>query len=169
MYLFPKTTVKTEAELKQLLAFVDKLADKDMQNLLIWGIEGKHYKMENGAPVRIDDKLFDDEIGTNLFQVRIDGGSLAMKGKLPPIEEKLEALRKKNEQIAVPNMIEPFVSTTQTEKGGQLEKIISDAQVKFVMGNIDETGWTKAIEDWRKNGGDKIIEEYNAEYAKAKK
>jgi putative aldouronate transport system substrate-binding protein len=169
MFMFPKSTVKTEAELKQLLGFMDKLADTKMQDLFTWGIEDTHFKMDGGSPVRLDEKLYNDEIGTNLYQMRIDDGSLAMKGNLTPIAEKLLTLRKKNDQIAVPNLQDSLVSTTQTEKGGQLDKIISDAQTKFIMGNIDEQGWNKAIEEWRKNGGDKIIQEYNTEYAKSKK
>jgi hypothetical protein len=36
------------------------------------------------------------------------------------------------------------------------------------MGTIDMAGWKKAVAQWRKLGGDKIIQEYGEEYAKLK-
>jgi putative aldouronate transport system substrate-binding protein len=38
VFMIPKTSVKTEAELKQVLAFIDKLGDEKVQTLMNWGI-----------------------------------------------------------------------------------------------------------------------------------
>ncbi|WP_240416210.1 hypothetical protein [Paenibacillus periandrae] len=51
----------------------------------------------------------------------------------------------------------------------ELATAIDDAKTKFIYGKIDEAGWNKAIEEWRKNGGDKIMEEYAENFAKSKK
>jgi putative aldouronate transport system substrate-binding protein len=58
------------------------------------------------------------------------------------------------------------VSETQTTKGTELKPLIDDARTKFILGKLDEAGWKQAIEQWRKAGGDKVIEEFSAQYAK---
>ena len=69
----------------------------------------------------------------------------------------------------VPNVALTMNSKTYSEKGGELDTLIRDAQTKFIMGKIDEAGWQAEVDKWRKAGGDKMIEEYTAEYAKQKK
>jgi putative aldouronate transport system substrate-binding protein len=59
-------------------------------------------------------------------------------------------------------------SKTYSEKGEELDTMIRDAQTKFIMGKIDEAGWQSEMENWRRAGGDKLMEEYTAEYAKRK-
>ncbi|TBL80750.1 extracellular solute-binding protein [Paenibacillus thalictri] len=168
IFTFPKTNIKSEAQLKQILAVYDKLMDEKIQNLFDWGIEGKHYKMDNGKPVRLDEKLYSNDY-TPMMQLRIDDGSLAMKGTLSPEVEKYLGLFKKNDadaNVMVSSSVGPLISQTDVEKGAQLAKGIGDAVTQYVMGKIGEPEVRAAIEQWRKNGGDKIIEEYAAEYAK---
>ena len=42
-WAIPKATVKTEAEMKKVLAFIDKLMDPKMATLLVKGVEGTHW------------------------------------------------------------------------------------------------------------------------------
>jgi putative aldouronate transport system substrate-binding protein len=37
------------------------------------------------------------------------------------------------------------------------------------MAQLDDAGFKKAVEDWRKAGGDKVIAEFTEEYNKAAK
>ncbi|MNC33072.1 Lipoprotein LipO precursor [compost metagenome] len=68
----------------------------------------------------------------------------------------------------VANAAEPFISQTWSEKGGELNKIITDSITKYVMdGNWDE--YMKAIDTWQQRGGTKVIEEYTAAYNAVKK
>src|SRR5690625_5202329 len=39
-YMFPKSAIKTEEELKEVLAFFDKMMTPEFANLVAWGIEG---------------------------------------------------------------------------------------------------------------------------------
>ena len=167
-YMFPKTSVKTEADLKQILGFMDKLADKKLQNLFEWGIEGKHYKVENSKPARTDGKAYETDINS-IYQIRFDDGSLVDAGEDAPIVRKYKQMFKDNASIAVANPAESFQSVTLAEKGSEITKIIQDARIKFIMGTIDEAGWNHALEQWKKSGGDKVIEEYTAQYLKLKK
>ncbi|MNI98578.1 Lipoprotein LipO precursor [compost metagenome] len=59
-----------------------------------------------------------------------------------------------------------LLSTTQAEKGTELQKLITDATYKFILGTIDEQGFAKEVDKWRKGGGDKIMEELNEQYQK---
>jgi putative aldouronate transport system substrate-binding protein len=167
-FTFPKINIKTETELKKVLGFMDKMSDKDMQNMFTWGIEGVHYKMENNKPSRIDPVKFTTDIASLDF-LRYDDGSQAMKGTLPPVVEKYKKMQADNMAIAVPNPVQALISTTFTEKGSELLKVINDARTKFIMGEINEAGWNLAIELWRKNGGDQVIQEYTDQYEKVNK
>jgi putative aldouronate transport system substrate-binding protein len=164
--MFPKSSVKTEAELKQILGFYDKMSDQKMLDLLGWGVEGKHYKLEDGKPVFIDQKLQDTEVGSSYLQLQIAKYTAKTTGKETPLMEKYGKMIKENESIAVNNPTNPLVSETQTTKGNELRPIIEDARTKYILGKIDEAGWKQAIEQWRKAGGDKVIEEFTAQYAK---
>ncbi|WP_165452673.1 extracellular solute-binding protein [Paenibacillus thalictri] len=166
VFMFPKSSVKSEAELKQILAFYDKLSDQSMLDLLGWGIEGRHYKMEDGKPVFIDQKLQDTEVGSNYLQLQVAKYTAKTTGKETPLMEKYNKMIRDNEAIAVNNPTNPLVSETQTTKGSELKQLIDDARTKFILGKMDEAGWKQTIEQWRNAGGDKVIEEFSAQYAK---
>ncbi|MNI15647.1 Lipoprotein LipO precursor [compost metagenome] len=90
-------------------------------------------------------------------------------GEDAPIVSKYKKMFKDNASIAVANPAESFQSATLAEKGSEITKIIQDARIKFIMGTLDEAGWNQAVEQWKKSGGDKVIEEYTAQYVKLKK
>ncbi|MGG1514563.1 extracellular solute-binding protein [Paenibacillus oryzisoli] len=166
MYMIPKTSVKTEAELKQILTYFDRISEKDTQNLMKYGIEGKQYTLENGAYKATTDPKIKAEINdSSQFMV--------MQNQVVSYGTELEKLTTKlfqdNATIAVANPAAPLISNTEVEKGKELSKIIEDATVKFIMGSIDEAGWKQAVEKWTQAGGSKVIEEINAEYAKNQK
>ncbi|KIL41435.1 hypothetical protein SD70_07285 [Gordoniibacillus kamchatkensis] len=164
-FMFPKTSIKTEEQLKQILNYMDKLADPDMQNLFVWGFEGVHYKLENGKPVRTDAQKYNTDVASYEF-MRFDDGSKAMKGTNSPILEKALRMQEENFPSAISNPVQALISKTNIERGSELSKIVGDATTKFIMGEIDEGGWNKAVEQWRKGGGDQMIKEYEEAYAK---
>jgi putative aldouronate transport system substrate-binding protein len=69
-----------------------------------------------------------------------------------------------NENYIVANPALTLKSTTYNERGGELEQIITDAQTKFIMGQVDEAGWKAEVERWRKSGGDQMAAEYKESY-----
>jgi putative aldouronate transport system substrate-binding protein len=169
MIMFPKSSVKTEADLKKVLAFFDKMTDQKMVDLLGWGIEGRHFKTENGKPTFIDQKLWDTESNSCFNQMVITRPTTKTPGEETALEKKRNVILPQSAKFAVINPINPLISATQNTKGVELTTAIDDAKTKFIYGKLDEAGWNKAIEDWRKNGGDKIIEEFAASFAKSKK
>ena len=82
--------------------------------------------------------------------------------------EKLSTeLFKDNATFAIQNPASPYISNTAIELGNELNKIIQDATVKFIMGTASEEDWNQAVDKWLQGGGSKIIEEINADYAKS--
>jgi putative aldouronate transport system substrate-binding protein len=170
--LFPKASVKSEKELKDILAFYDKLMSPEITNLINYGVENTHYTLVEGGKVsRVDDtKLLDRELKP-YTSLRIGGPSTIKMMELfytKPIQVKAEGLVKDNESFLIHDPTAPLFSKTYTEQATQLQEIIKDATYKFMLGSIDEAGFNKEVEKWRKEGGDKIIEEFNASYNESK-
>jgi putative aldouronate transport system substrate-binding protein len=169
--MFPKASVKSEAELKQLLGFIDKLSDKPMIDLLEWGIQGKHYDLKDGKAVRTNQTAYDNEVG---FPYKypletVPANNIKTPGEVAPIVQRQLEIENENNQYALADPTMVLISPTWTEKGQELMQILNDAKVKFVMGKIDENGWKAAVEQYKKAGGDKVAQEYAEAYAKAQK
>ncbi|RAV21270.1 extracellular solute-binding protein [Paenibacillus contaminans] len=167
LLMFPKSSVKTEQDLKNILAFFNKMTDKQMIDLTMLGVEGHTYTMENGMP-KVNSDLYNKEINP-LNQIMVKLGIFGPKPGDTPMETKWKGIVADNEKKGVSNPTAPLISQANVEKGAQLLKQVTDARGKFIMGELDEAGWQQAIETWRKNGGDQIIAEFTAEYAKINK
>lgn len=48
-----------------------------------------------------------------------------------------------------------------------MQKIMTDATYKYILGKTNLDGFQAAVKEWRKAGGDKIIAEYEAAYKAA--
>ncbi|AFC32576.1 family 1 extracellular solute-binding protein [Paenibacillus mucilaginosus 3016] len=170
-FVFPKSSVKSEEELKRLLAFFDKLLEPEMSTLLTRGLEGKHFKKtDDGKAEFLDLNLFNLEVKPfrdSLPSFEVTGKGLPLK--LDALQEKGWKVISDNLKNVVPNVALTLNSKTYVENGSELDTHIRDAQTKFIMGKLDEAGFQAEIEAWRKMGGDKVIEEFTAEYAKQKK
>ncbi len=169
-FLFPKKTVKNEEHLKKLLGYFDKLLDQEIIDLFKWGIKDLHYSLVDGVPQRSQEQvaLFEKD-ASGMDQLAIDTNIYPTPGVLNPLEKKI--LDQKNEMMkhTVANICVPYTSETNLERGAELDKIINDTIIKFVIGEIDEEGWNKEIEGWLKAGGEKVQEEYTLEYLNAHK
>jgi putative aldouronate transport system substrate-binding protein len=169
---FPKAAVKTEAELKGILTFYDKLMSPELTNLIYYGVEGKHYTLKDGkASVSEDSKLTDRDVKP--YQAMMIGGQ-STNGMLTGYfnyapKAKAEELIVDNNKILINDPTAPLDSKTYTEKGPRLQDVIKDATYNFIIGKIDEAGFQKEVDRWKKEGGDKIAEEYTAAYQKVKK
>ncbi|MFD0682261.1 MULTISPECIES: extracellular solute-binding protein [unclassified Paenibacillus] len=166
-YLVPKSSVKTEAELKQVLSFMDKLMDPEISTLLLRGIEGKHYvKTADNKTEYKDFTLWAKDVRTYADNLPVLEGYNVAPLKDIPLGEKATKIEMEGHKYAVPNPALSLVSAMYTERGKELDNMIQDAQTKFIMGKIDEAGWQSEIERWRKAGGDKVIKDYEEAFAK---
>jgi putative aldouronate transport system substrate-binding protein len=157
-----KGAIKNEEDLKKALQYYDDMCSEEMQNLFIYGIEGAHYNVEDGVKVPI----YKDDGTTMLLQDIGDIGQLlplpafVENESNPRITKEVHAAFNERLDYAVYDPTSALTSPTYTEYGGELDKIIMDASVKYIMGEIDEAGYKKQVDIWRSRGGDKVIEEY---------
>ncbi len=165
-----KSTVKTEEELKRVLEFMDKLNDIDMQMLLGYGIEGRHYEMVDGHihPLTTPEDVALVSEFESLNQMLMFIGPVTPTLESTVINEKIAEVWKANEDIVVGNPAEPFISEVYAQKGQQLDNIIADARIKYIVGQIDDAGLQKEFELWRSTGGDEYIAEINKLYEASK-
>ncbi|MBW4085590.1 extracellular solute-binding protein [Paenibacillus sp. S150] len=164
----PKSAVKDEEGLKEILTFLDRLNEEDMQTMLSYGLEGQHYKLADGfVEVSSDTVLLESEVeGLNQMLTFIPE-TIAKQVKQTPLRIKQEEVIKANEANVVVNPAEAFISSVYSLKGSQLDNIINDARIKFIVGQIDEAELLSAFEVWKKTGGDDLVKEMNELYAKA--
>ncbi|AWV32851.1 MULTISPECIES: extracellular solute-binding protein [Paenibacillus] len=167
--LFPKSAVKDEAELKKILAFFDAMMTPEVANLMYWGIEGVHYTVEDGKAKPADDKeLIEREVKGFKDSVigEYETNGMYQSYNVLPGRIHAEELVLENVKVGVPDPTAAMDSATYTEKGVELQQIITDATYKYIYGQIDKAGFEKEVENWKSRGGAKIIEEYNALYKK---
>jgi putative aldouronate transport system substrate-binding protein len=171
LWAIPKATVKTEAEMKKVLAFIDKLMDPKMATLLVKGVEGTHWadKGEFTEVLNRDADAKEVKPYRDTFPNRNENYNIAKKAKQPDLFRKNSQIGAENEQYIVPNPAHNLLSSTYSERGKELEQMITDAETKFIMGKIDEAGWQAEVEKWKKAGGEKLMQEYKEAYEKSKK
>ncbi|MCS7464761.1 extracellular solute-binding protein [Paenibacillus doosanensis] len=165
LVVFPKSSVKSEQELKQILAFFDKFFSPEIANLLKYGVEGSHYTLVDGkVQPGTDEKLKEKEQKPYLTVALADTTNILPTQYTLKAQEKAVNLSNDAVKFALQDPTVPLDSKTFNEKGARLQDIIKDATYKFMLGNIDEAGFQAAVKKWQDEGGAKIMEEYNASY-----
>jgi putative aldouronate transport system substrate-binding protein len=170
MLAIPKSSVKTEDQLKQVLSFLDKLNNEPAQTIAYDGVQGRHYNMQNGnlVPlVKATDPLANEYTDLNQFIPGIPGNTFKHPD-YTTLQTKENQIMKDNEKIVVPNPAASLLSTVYAQKGQQLDNIINDARTKFIVGQIDENGFKDAIKLWKSSGGDDYVAEINKLYKESK-
>ncbi|AYB45676.1 extracellular solute-binding protein [Paenibacillus lautus] len=170
--LFPKTAIKSEEELKGVLAFMDQLMSPELGNLIYWGVEGQHHKLEEGKVVPSEDtKLTDREVKP--YQAMQVGGPLTIEGfyepkHMLPVKAKAEEMIVENNDYLIEDPSASLDSKTFNEKGVQLQEMIKDGTYRFMLGDLDEAGFQAVVDNWLKSGGQQIIDEFNVSYESSK-
>jgi putative aldouronate transport system substrate-binding protein len=169
IFLFSKSAIRDLATLKKVLAFENLLGDKKMQDTCSYGVLGKHYQLIEGF-VRtnpVTDTTYPKNDFNDLNQILsfIPPENMTAREQKPYVA-KYEQVMRDNVKIVVGNPAAPFASPTQGTKGAQLDTIIMDAHINFIVGKIDLKGWNDAIALWRASGGDQVIKEINDDFKK---
>lgn len=165
--LFPKESVKTEKELKRILAFYDAMMTPKVANLMFWGIEDRHYTIEDGKAKEMDDHaLIDLEVrnyrGLLIGEPETNGRYEA--SRTVPAAIKAEALIHQNEQYLIHDPTGPLYSPTDVEKGVLLQEMITNATYEYILGELDAEGFDAAVQAWLDQGGRQVMQEYNEDY-----
>jgi putative aldouronate transport system substrate-binding protein len=168
-FLFSKTSIKDVATLKRVMGFMDKLGDVKMLDLCGYGIAGRMYDLVEGKiKVRlISDGAFKGDELNDINQIlpmipKQIGTPLLQK----PWQVRGDEVQAYNAKIVVGNPAAPFVAKSWATKGAQLDNIINEARIKYIVGQIDDKGWDDAIAAWKTSGGDDVTKEYNEDYLK---
>lgn len=159
-FVFPKTTLKTEEEFQKVFQIFDVLDGEECKTLLKWGIEGENHELRDGTAYQINTDRFATDV-TTFQQLNITATTIPSKltGEEMPIRMKVDADQIANQQYAVMDPTTPFISETNTAKGTEIRKLYTDATIQWVMGEIDETGYQAAVDQWLAAGGQDIIDE----------
>jgi putative aldouronate transport system substrate-binding protein len=164
---FPRSEVKDEAELKQVLKFVNDLLDKEIYTLMTYGIEGTHYKLNNEGAYEITDQdLWQQEVQP-FAASRPKETEYGLKDP-NPLKSEADVKIAENAKYAVLNPAFPLESATNTTQGSEMQKIITDATYQYILGEASLDDFKKAVENWNNQGGKAIKEEYKEAYNAAK-
>ncbi|MCJ7843192.1 extracellular solute-binding protein [Lederbergia sp. NSJ-179] len=160
---FPHSEVKDEKELKRLLKFINDLMDPEIYTLMTYGIEGRHYEInDDGAYEIINQDLWQQEVQPFAASRPKESG-YGLKDS-DPLKAEADKLIAENAEYAVLNPAVSLESPMFTTQGTELEKIIIDATYQYILGEIDLDGFKKAVKNWNKQGGKTIKEEYKEAY-----
>lgn len=167
-----RQSVTSEAELDDVLAFLDKMSTKEGQVLQNNGIEGFNFKVEGGyaSPIKGDaeDVVSNDAKSFAQMGTNPNGNLYYIAKPASPAEEafyeKRLAIHAEDMETAVQNAANALVSETYVAKGAQLDQIIADARLKFLAGQMSEADLQAEIARWHREGGDTIIQEMNDLY-----
>lgn len=151
-FFFPKSSVKTEEELRGILRYFDAQRSPEVvekfTNLLVENAkkpEAEQFNVDNARQILVSDTM------------TVPFGDSAQDVM---IREKMEA----NNAAAVGDPSLKLVSPTNVERGGELNTMLVDATTKFILGELDEAGFGQAVEQWKQAGGAKVAEEFAAQY-----
>ncbi len=172
LFLFSKKAIPTEQELKQVLGFFDRTMDKDVANLMMYGVEGRHYKLQDGKVILPEEtsQLRVNEVNPlySLMIADIGNNNIMEVAQKEQLTDLADQLSKDNEQFLVDDPTVQLSSPTFDEKNMELSAMIADATYNYILGKIDADGFKSVIERWKQSGGDQIIEEYNESLASVK-
>ena len=173
-----KQRVRTEKQLDEVLAVLDKLESPAGSVLLSNGIEGRNFTLDDGKAALIGQ----DDTKVKVIQNDVDNAFIQLGtrasvglGQYPPkyadepsqkMFDLREPLMTEDLKTAVFNPALPVVSDTYTHKGGTLDPIVSDARIKYLSGEITEDQLRAAVKLWYDSGGTQVAQETNELVAK---
>lgn len=163
-----KASVKTEEDLKRCLTFLDRLNDPECQNLLTYGIEGVDYvKNDDGTVTKQTegDLSLGEHDGFNQIMMNVETLYYPEKPADDVAAQILDAeAENMNYLISNPGKALLRTSDTYNSVGAQLDQLVSDGRIQYIVGKLDEAGWKALIESWKQQGGSAVIDEVNAAY-----
>ena len=167
MFMMSKKAVKTEDDLMKVLNFFDKMEDREMQELVNYGIEGKHFNVGADGKIELINREDFQATCSDFGQLTVKYTENMRPANYSPLQQKVKKMINDNTPYAIPNVVNPFSSATQSQMGTTLDQIINDARDKYIIGAITLEQFNKEVEKWKSQGGSKIIEEYSAQYKAA--
>ena len=162
----PKTV--PEAKVKKILSLLDFGASADGHVLSNYGIEGVHYKKEDGFYVT-NEQAVKDSLGPGAFGklfMKYDPYMYAFAPGMPKeVFERNKKIIDAKSKISTPNITVGLLSETNNKMGADYTKKINDMKTQVVMGKSTIDAWDKLVAELKQDANyQKIIQEMNASY-----
>ncbi|MCQ2612484.1 MAG: extracellular solute-binding protein [Treponemataceae bacterium] len=167
------STCNTPEKIEAALTLLDKLNDDEMLILTQYGLEGINYHIDEEGYL-VDDDTTDTTLAANYM------GLNQLLAFLPSAEHVTEphvkntiyvdaqnAAYAKALESALVNPAASFLinSETYADIGATLAEIIKQARTQYICGEINKTQLQDAWKRWYDQGGKKIIDEVNVQFA----
>lgn len=168
LYLFSKKAVKTEEELREMLAFFDRSMEKDVANMMLYGLEGRHYEERSGMAYlpEATSGLRISEVNAlyTLMIADLSNPNVMKAAQKEPLTELADRLVADNEKFLVKDPSVSLHSKTYDEHGQELNNIITEATYNYMLGQIDLDHFKNEVDKWKRSGGTKVVEELQDQY-----
>jgi putative aldouronate transport system substrate-binding protein len=171
MFVIPKSTVKTVADLKKVLSFMNAMCSPDVENLLVYGVKNQNYKLVNGYAVPINTNNTKDTAQLNDLEELspLLQSSETLTAKPTPLDKEVDNVENVVDmKYLLTDPTASLSSKTEAQDGTQLTNLLNTAMMKFIAGQTDVSGIQAANQQWLKDGGQKMLSELEAAYAKYK-
>lgn len=159
----PKSKVPTESELSVVLQFINDLMDEEPFTLMTQGIAGTHYLInEKQEYEKIDQVTWQQEVQPYAAS-RPNALVKTFKSTEKLINEANQRIAE-NEPYAILDPTQTLHSETYNTQWAQLIEGISTAYYEYMLGKISMADFDQAIETFKQNDGQKIIDEFTQSY-----
>ncbi|CAN7351207.1 extracellular solute-binding protein [Paenibacillus sp. LjRoot153] len=148
MYVIPKTV--SEAKMKQILGFMDKLLSDEVADIAAYGILDKHYTIKDGFKTATEQAKIDNipDVSNNLLQIaqKYDKYTRAYYNGIPKeFYDRSKKIIDDRSAFSKPNAAYGLISQTNLTSGPELNKKILDMKIKVIMGKESLTAWDEFV------------------------
>ena len=169
------TKAVSEEKLPAVMKFLDWCNSAEGQTLLNCGLEGVTYWIQSDGyrytyPEGEQENSDTYAATTNTIQHSLNQLGMNVNGDLTPAtaQTTLRAWYNQNlidnAQYVIANPCYTLDSETNNLMGSTINQEVEDAQVQYIAGKIDLDGLKAVYADWYAQGGDMILEEFQAAY-----
>ena len=162
---------KTETDLRHHLNFLNAINSPEGQTIVSHGAEGYNWE-KVGDRIRLfspDEIAAENSVVEGLNQFMMRNNQVPALYGVNSREDEISKVQRENVAIVVndPSLPLATIAPTWVSSAGALNRLIDDAVINFVIGNIDMAGFRAEVAKWYVEGGQTAIEELSAAYAEA--
>ena len=166
VYLIPKKV--PEDKVKRILSLMDYGATEEGFDLACYGIEGVHYKVENGFKVTTEQAMKDSVSQSSFGKIfeRNDNYLNAYSAGMPKeIYERNKAIIDERAKVSIADPTIGLISQTDMTMGAEYTKKVDDMKIKVIMGKEPIEAWDQLTEGLKADPEyKKITDEFNQSY-----
>ncbi|MEC0270096.1 ABC transporter substrate-binding protein [Paenibacillus anseongense] len=153
---------------ERLLKLFDYLVSDEGNILTKNGIEGVHYKKDGDKYTKLDAFDKDRPILISAWYLRrFDLNTQIRLWDDKKTADDVNQWFKNSEPFKWTNVAAGLESPTDVKSGATIDQKFMTALIKVIMGEQPIDSLDQAVEQWKKDGGDKITQEYNEAYQKS--